>query len=1447
MKKTLLNFLFILVVMFLLPGLMPLQGVQAALLPSSGTTFRIVNVAYGKAMTNNNVPEHNAPLVLDKIDDTAPGQEWSFISLSDDEPVYLIYNANYGQAADMALESSNPGVLLQWEATCSSNQTFYVKMLDDGVVQLLNASDLSQVLTASDDGVLAMSKDADSDAAKFSLVDTGKRCDATFPVASRYYIITHKAGGKSLNDRGANANNARIYADVCPEENNEDFVWQLRRNESNVSYFQIYNPFDGKAIDMALDGVRYPLLWDASYSNTNQYVYILPVEGESDTYQLVGYSGGTWGTAYYFSVSGNAVSMTTSPTAENSYFTITRVEPDNLPESVKWEDETIFGENKEPGHATYIPYKSTVAMKADKRFDFPWLTPQGAEYMSLNGVWRLNFVEDVNDRPGEDEFWGDAVDVSAWDTISVPSCLEMKGYGDPLYINVNYPFVNNPPFISMKSGLAKSVASYRRDFDMPAGWDGKRVFLHFDGIYSAALVWVNGAYVGYTEGANNDAEFDVTEYLRAGTNNVSVQVFRWSDGSYLEGQDMWHMSGIHRDVYLFVTPKTFVRDHYITAALDAASGYSAGNMNVNIAMDNRDALPATKSVDVSLIAPDGTTVATKTADFVFAVGETEKSVDVLFEGLGGLLPWTAETPNLYTVTVSQKDDTGNEESVFSTKYGFRHIEIKDGLVYINGQQIYFKGVNTQDTHPLHGRSIDVETMLTDVIMMKQANMNTIRGSHYPRQAKMYSMFDYYGLYCMDEADLECHYSWETGGENGGITNLASWRAQYIDRTVRMVYRDRNFPSIIFWSLGNESGGGSHFNYTYDAVRALDSRIIHYEGATRASTAPTDLWSVMYPSIENCNNEANGNWRAQPYFMCEYAHAMGNAVGNLKEYWDIIENSRYGIGGCIWDWADQSIYDAVDIKEGNLKVNGYNKYRTGYDYPGPHQGNFVNNGLVTADRAWSPELTEVKGVYQYIKFLSYDDASKTLRLKNKYDFTSLDRFYLQYTVLADGVEVESGRIEIPSTLPDAEVSLAIPYTTAMEAGKEMLLNIDICLKEDALWADAGYSIATGQYTLQARQNALPDVEPSTTSLTVDNTTNPYIYMISNDRVSVGFSTSGLLYTWVVDGVERISESPEYANYRWVENDGPFESLSDYSADTGISSRSIAVTRAEDGSSVDVRVTGSGNNCTYIFTYTVYNNGVIDLLAKYLAKTKNLRRIGLSMAVPAEFTQVEYYARGPWENYIDRKQYSPLGRYYSTVADMFEPYPKPQSMGNREDLRELLLLNPSTGDGIRVETEGRVAFSALRYDDLLLKNAQHTWELAERDDVYLHFDFIQRGIGNGSCGQNTGTLSDYQVPSNGTYSYTLRFTPVNGKETSIGGADADIRDYRFAVSNAGLTCIGNIARGTEFILYNMGGVMISSVVSDADTQQMDIPTGNLPRGSYLVVVRNANGKRSYKVVL
>ena len=1416
------------------------QGVK------DGDVFRLVNVATGKAITNGDIAAHNTYLSVADVNENSKGQEWTFVSLSDKDPFFTLYNDNYGQAIDM---TSNPGKLLQWEGTCSDNQAFYVSTINetDGIVQLLCKNDHTYAMQVQDDASLVMVKGASGESTYFRLEYIKNKKVENLPVMGRYFIIREKSSGMALNTRENNANNARIYLDEYNENSsNANFVWQLRRNANGVEYCQFYNPYCSKAIDVSLGGKNYPLLWDPSYSNTNQQLQFIPVEGEKGVFRINAKTNTTW---YGMKASGQDLSMANGYNS-GSLFELVQVYPDDIPMPNVWEDETFFGENKEGGHATYMPYASVEKMKADERYNLPWIEPKNAEYLSLNGTWSLNWVETVAERPGKDTFWGDDVDVSSWDKITVPSCLEMNGYGDPLYINVEYAFNNNPPMIEMKSGLLNSVASYRRDFDLPADWVNKRLFLHFDGIYGAAFVWMNGKYVGYTQSGNNDAEFDITEHARQGKNNVCVQVIRWSDASYLEGQDMWHMSGIHRDVYLFATPKTFVRDHYITSSLDASSGYTAGSMNVAVEMDNRNGIAASKSVEVSLIAPDGSEVSKKSIAFDFADGETSKTADVVFEGLSDLLAWTAETPDLYTVVVVQKDAAGNEEHVFSTKYGFRHIEIKNGLVYINGEKVLFKGANLQDTHPVTGRTVDIETMLNDVKMFKQANMNTVRTSHYPRQAKMNAMFDYYGLYCMDEADVECHYNWDKGKDTGGITNEDSWRAQYIDRTVRMVYRDRNFPSIIFWSLGNESGGGKNFAHTYAAVRALDPRPIHYEGASRAGTAHSDIYSEMYPTMTDVDLHANGkadtdypyygNINGQPYFMCEYAHAMGNAVGNLKEYWDAIESSKYGIGGCIWDWADQSIYDAEDIRNGDLKVDGMNRYRTGSDYPGPHQGNFVNNGLVTADRAWSPELTNVKYVYQYVKFVSFDAATKQLTIKNNYDFISLDGFYLRYAVLADGVEVENGVVEMPSLAPNTEGVVTLPYSAAAADGIELMLNVEMCFKEKQSWVDTGYAIATEQYTLAERDIASFALNGNE-ELVLENVSGGY--RVKSSVMEMTFGSNGTMNSWVVNGKDLIVKGPEYDNYRWVENDKPTESLSEYNEKNGIQSKSATFTLAADKKSVNVVINASGWFCKYKFNYTITADGALLIDAAYNVVPKDARRIGLSLVFPADFEQVEYYAYGPFENYVDRRGGSSLGRYYTTVSDMFEPYPKPQSMGNREGLRDLFLFNPDEGYGVKVLTRGNVAFSLLHYSDVDLKKANHTWEL-QKGDVYAHFDCAQKGIGNGSCG-NVVTLDKYLIPQGGEYNCSLLFTPVMDIESGID--DVLSKTITFKVEDGYVYCQGNINAGAELSIYDMGGVLHSAKHVAENCESIALPVASLPHGSYIIIVNNGDGKRVFKVII
>ena len=1443
MKKTRKTTVWYLIMLWLSLGVLP-NAVWAESAPITGQTYQIVSASSGQALTNGNVGVHGTYLFLDNADPNSPGQEWTFHKAGKEENVFTLYNHNYHQVADMALESKTPGKLLQWDYNGNSNQKFIVKSVDgnEDLYQLLCPTDKSLVLTVQEDGSLLMGNDLGSTASHFRLQNLNKTYTSPFLISGTHVIIKSYASGLALGNRGNGDNDARIYADEYSEENRHHFTWELRRDKEDAGYFQLYNPYVGKALDLTMEGTKRPLQWNPSYSNVNQQIYFTPVAGLENVYELTGISKGI---TYYLNAWDEETYLSTSSDESTTYFTLTIVSPDDLPQPNVWEDETFFEENKEPGHAWYIPYATSKAMKSDDRYHRPWLDAKNAEVLSLNGIWNLNYVDSPAQRPGKDDFWGDQADVSNWDTITVPSCLEMKGYGKPYYINVNYAFADNPPFISMKNGLTNSVASYRRTFTLPEGWNEKRIFLHFDGIYSAAFVWINGKYAGYTQGANNDSEFDVTSLVRTGENNVCVQVFRWSDGSYLEGQDMWHMSGIHRDVYLFATPKTFVRDHYISSSLDAGQQYQSGVMNVEITMNNRDKESIEKSVEVTLVSPDGEEVKRQTVNFAFNQGETEKQGIVSFN-LSGLKLWTAETPTLYTVEISQKDANGNEEMAFSTKYGFRQVEIKNNKVYINGEQVYFKGANLQDTHPVHGRSVDVATMLKDVVMFKQSNMNTLRASHYPRQAKMYAMMDYYGLYCMDEADLECHMNWNDNGERGGITNEESWKPQYIDRTIRMVYRDRNFPSVIFWSLGNESGGGSNFNATFDAVRNLDTRIIHYEGATRGNTSPTELWSVMYPNIDKCKSEANYNWRQQPYFMCEYGHAMGNAVGNLREYWDIIESSEYGIGGCIWDWADQSIYDAEDIKAGTLTLNGLNKYRTGYDYPGPHQGNFVNNGLVTAERAWSPELTEVKSVYAYIKLVSFDKNTKKIVVKNAYDFNNLDIFYLKYAILKNGNEIESGRVEIPATDPNQSISILVPYTSEINDDSEYLINFEFCLKDATEWCEAGYPIATFQKTLQGRKKELKPIEYNGKNLTIDKT-NPSLYSVTNDLVTYKFHTSGKWMAWKVGEHYLLEGSPEYDNYRWVENDGPNESLWDYSDDNGITSKKLVSLDTEDGGkTVKVVIEATGRNCDYTFTYTLHCNGTVDLMASYKANINNLRRIGLSMQFPERFEEVEYYARGPWENYVDRNSGSLLGRYHTTVTDLFEPYPKPQSMGNRQELREVILTDMENKMSIKVEALGDVAFSLLHYSDLTLKNAAHTWELSP-GKVHAHFDCKQRGLGNGSCGQNTGTISKYLVPASGTFNYTLRFIPSTPSGSVGIGTVKTEKEYKVTHDPAArkVICSGNLNDGSEVTLYNMGGVRLGATA--VNNQKAELSTQGIPHGAYLVVIKTDTGKYSHKITL
>ncbi|MEE1112963.1 MAG: glycoside hydrolase family 2 TIM barrel-domain containing protein, partial [Bacteroidales bacterium] len=995
----------------------------------------------------------------------------------------------------------------------------------------------------------------------------------------------------------------------------------------------------------------------------------------------------------------------------------------------------------------------TKAMISEETFNYPWLSPMKADLISLNGKWDFHFSPSANERPSEKDMFTKRN--LKWESINVPSCWEMLGYDSPLYVNVDYPFENNPPFIDVKEqykGLygENPVGTYHKTFSIPKNWEKKRVFLHFDGLYSGAYVWCNGKKVGYCEASNNDAEFELTQYLKEGENELYVQVFRWTDASYLEGQDMFHMSGLHRDVYLFAVEQVFISNHYITSSLDANTGYKKGNFNIELTLDNPTGKKAEKIIEIELLDAKKELVWRIERKEVLKEKETKINLNHLLDNVE---LWNSENPYLYTVVIRQKDKKGKEELVFSTKYGFRDIKIANNRVYINGEQVLFKGVNTQDTHPLYGRSIDVNTMLKDIKLMKQANVNTLRASHYPRQAKMYAMTDFYGMYVMNEADVECHLNWAVHGEKGGMTNDSTWRAQFVDRTKAMVLRDRNHPSIIFWSLGNEAGGGENFLHTYNATASLDTRPIHYEGATRGKTPYTDFYSEMYPHLDAVKAFAKSDSLNQPYIMCEYAHAMGNAIGNLKEYWDEIEKGKNAIGGCIWDWVDQSIYFPQAIKKGEFVKNGFPYYSAGYDYPGPHQGNFMNNGIIRADREWNDKLAEVKKVYQYVKILSFDKDKKQVVIANKYDFIDLSQFYIDFQIIEDGYEIYKGTTKLPALKPNTIAKIKLPYNVELNQEKESFINLQLRLKEANPWAEKDYAMAHWQFAINEIENRLKEVKESKEAFLVQEDKTQLTLENKGFKISFDKQNGEILY-WKYDGFEVISDrkgSPHYNNNRWIENDKHGDSISGELASTCEIKLNKEKTKAE------IKITTKGEKCPYTIEYIVYSNNIVNMKVTLNPIVEGLRRLGLGMIFSKDFEEIDYYAKGPWENYNDRQEASFVGRYSTTVSDMLTPYAHPQSCGNRQEMREIFLYKKGSTKGLKIEANQPIAFSMLHFDDKdFNKEKLHPWELNPREEVYAHFDFIQRGLGNGSCGPQT--IEKYQVPSSGTYSFTLRFSPL-----------------------------------------------------------------------------------------
>ena len=1283
----------------------------------------------------------------------------------------------------------------------------------NGVVQK-NASSLSNLLALNSISIGSQQGDNRSYATYKSVNIVTKSVTPT--TGSYYYICLGSDATKCLSV-ASQANDVSINVSTL-EEGSTTHKWNAITSKSTTGYPLHFKSLGSNfAIDMAGTNDTAPLIWESEYnynngneSNANQEWKI--VSAGDDTYYLACRPKGA-SSDYYLVVNsdGTGLDKTTSQASATAFGFIKTDATSggggtssNGSFDVSWiSNQSKVSDHKEDAHATFIPYASVEQMKADtKHYAEPWQQPDEskAEYINLNGTWKFKYVPGTSSGPGSSEFQAKDYNDSGSDDIRVPLSWEMANYGKPVYTNVGYPFQDNAPNANVgwtQYGVTDHNATgfYRRTITIPETWKDKRVFVHFDGVYSAAVVWVNGKYVGYSQDSNTDAEFDITDFVTTGDNQLSVRVYRWCDGSYLEGQDMWHLSGIHRDVYLVATPKVFVSDHYISSTLN--NNATSGSMSVKLTVDNRNNTSATKTLQVSLLDADGKEIATGKQTYS-GTATAEKTVTL--SGLSSLHPWSAEDPYLYTVVVSQKDENGAEEMTFSTKYGFKTVIISGTQLLVNGKRIFVKGVNTQDTHPEYGRAIDMETMLKDIKMMKQANVNTIRTSHYPRQPKMYAMMDAFGIYCVNEANVECH-------GNQGLASNSDWQTAITDREVRMVKRDRNHPSVLFWSLGNECGAASDFSSAKTEMKKYDnSRPIFYCNEDN-NVDYSDLHSNMYPTVypigdkEGTSSKSNG-YNGKPYFICEYAHAMGQAIGNLKEYWDVIEKSTGIIGGCIWDWVDQSVYDPARLVNGEKKdKNGFNYWISGYDcnsvytYWSPaigFQGNFLNNGIVTPDRTWTGKLSEVKKVYQYVKFTQPTADSKSVKIENKYAFMpiSSDNFEIGYRVMKDGYLVENGKLESFTTIDAGSyATVNLPIQTSASDDAEYLVNVELRVKKPTKanvadwtsWAEEGYSIADAQFSLSKQDTSngtangtdgtmgfpvLPSYTSAGGSLSVSGNT---VTGTDNNgkKYSIVFDSSGKMTSWTYEGKSLISAGPDFNSNRKVDNDGDSKNISFINSTT----TSIISALKENGNNATMSVEGSATGCSYTTDYTFYPDGTVDMKVTF-TPSGTLARIGLGMQFAAGFENVEFYARGPRSNYSDRKTGSYLGRFTTTVDDMVDELTHPQTFGDHEDLRELILTNKTAGVQLGVKVGGRASFSLSHYDEknwckgtnTMWQTNLHWYDLTRDSQVYAHFDYMQRGLGNNSCGGDA-CLDDYLCPTSGNHTYTLRFKPQSAESVNI----------------------------------------------------------------------------------
>ena len=1015
----------------------------------------------------------------------------------------------------------------------------------------------------------------------------------------------------------------------------------------------------------------------------------------------------------------------------------------------EWENPTKYEWNKEKPHADFRLYERTDDAVNDNPQKSSW------QY-SLNGTWKFVYAPSIAE--SIKDFYCTDLSDNDWDTITVPSNWEIQGFGEPIIRNIQYVFSPNPPYIDVDN----PVGTYRRTFTVPQNWQGREVLLHFGSISGYARIYVNGQQVGMTKASKTPAEFNVTNYLKKGENLLAVQVYRWHDGSYMEDQDFWRLSGIERDVFLTAYPQTTIWDFFLHAGLDDTYRHGQFRATVDLRSFNANATLQKGTLTLELKDAGGKTVLS--AQKAYCISDI--STTLTFEGtVRNVRKWSAEHPSLYDCILTLRANDDKQQTVVAHKVGFRRIEIKNTRLLVNGVPTYIKGVNRHEHNDSLGHTQTREIIMNDLRLIKQLNMNAVRTSHYPNHPLFYQLCDQYGIYVVDEANIETHGMGSVPYFKDTIPHPAyrpEWYAAHVDRITRMVERDKNHPCIIGWSLGNECGNGIVFHDEYKRLKKYDpGRFVQFEQAWEDWN--TDIVCPMYPNMWKIT-EYRKSGKQRPFIMCEYAHAQGNSNGNFKDLWDIIYDSPNLQGGFIWDFMDQGFKIKTEPRDGRTYWT-YNGKMGSYKWLEDKKGelNTGTDGLISANGIPKPQAYEVKKVYQYIQFSAKDLGKGIISIKNRYDFTNLDEYAFMWEIYKNGEKISTGDFNV-DLKPHEEKEIRLSLPVIPEDGNEYFLNLYVHTRVATDLVPAGYEVAREQMQLN-KSSFFTSLPPCSGKLSYETKDN--ILSFQSGAVSGKIDLKkGILFDYMINGKQPIRQYPEPAFWRApIDNDfgNKMPVLAGVWRTAHVNRYVKKVTIGENnekGLSVRVDWVLSDIQVPYTMEYLVRDNGTVIVTGSIdLTGTKlpELPRFGMRMELHQPYENLTYYGRGPFENYIDRYSGAFIGRYEDKVENQFYWYIRPQETGNKTDVRWLTLLD-SGGLGVKITGLQPISFSALHFspEDLdpgLTRKLQHTIDIVPQKNIFLHVDLKQRGLGGdnswGMYPHNEYRLLDKKY----TYSYMI----------------------------------------------------------------------------------------------